>query len=97
MQEQHQIQQHMLLDLLEKQRAAHKKELAAWKQAREEVKDSSHSKAKLPKPTLQKLGERDDVEHFGDLRKNNYTTRLAKRDIGYPARIIGRESYGCLM
>ena len=62
MQEQHQTQQRMLLDMIEQQRVAHQREMKSLKESngREEMEE----KVKLPKPTLQKLTPTDNVEHF---------------------------------
>ena len=57
-----QEQQRMLMSLLEQQRdelAQHRREMSELR-ARQEEKAT----ARLPKPTLQKLGPDDDVEHF---------------------------------
>ena len=62
-QEQHMAQQKMLLDLIEQQRVAHEQEMRTLKESKGiEVEESL--KTKLPKSTLQKLMQTDNVEHF---------------------------------
>ena len=60
-----QEQQKMLMTLLEQQRdelAQHRLEMAELR-ARRETPDGG-GEVRLPKPTLQKLGPEDDIEHF---------------------------------
>ena len=64
MQEQHQSQQKMLLDMMEQQRLAHEREMKALKDTQPKEEMGDPAKAKLPKPTLQKLTATDNVEHF---------------------------------
>ena len=63
MQEQHKAQQKMLLDMMEQQRLAHEQEMRTLKESRG-VETGDPLKTKLPKPTLQKLTQTDNVEHF---------------------------------
>ena len=66
--EQQREQQRMLLSLIEQQKeelAQHRKEMAELR-AHREIQETERDKAavRLPKPTLQKLGPDDDIEHF---------------------------------
>lgn len=63
MQEQHQTQQKMLLDMIEQQRVAHEQEMRTLKE-RGGAETGDSLKTKIPKPTLQKLTPTDNVEHF---------------------------------
>ena len=63
MQEQHKAQQKMLLDMMEQQRLAHEQEMRTLKEGRG-IDTGESLKTKLPKPTLQKLTQTDNVEHF---------------------------------
>ena len=63
MQEQHKAQQKMLLDLIEQQREAHEQERKTLKESKG-IETEESPKTKLPKPTLQKLTQTDNVEHF---------------------------------
>ena len=63
MQEQHKAQQKMLLDLIEQQREAHEQEMKTLKESKG-IETEESPKTKLPKPTLQKLTQTDNVEHF---------------------------------
>ena len=63
MQEQHQTQQKMLLDMIEQQRVAHEQEMRTLKE-RGGAETGGSLKTKIPKPTLQKLTPTDNVEHF---------------------------------
>ena len=68
-QEQQMEQQRMLLALIEQQKeelAQHRREMAELKAQRAAPTEEGDKKAtvRLPKPTLQKLGPEDDIEHF---------------------------------
>ena len=63
MQEQHKAQQKMLLDLIEQQRVAHEQEMRTLKESKG-IETEESPKTKLPKPTLQKLTQTDNVGHF---------------------------------
>ena len=63
MQEQHKAQQKMLLDMMEQQRLTHEQEMRTLKESRG-IETGESLKTKLPKPTLQKLTQTDNVEHF---------------------------------
>ena len=60
MQEQHNTQQKMLVDMIEQQRVAHEEEMKALKEERKEGMEDS-SKVKLPKLTFQKLTPTDKL------------------------------------
>ena len=61
-QEQQAAQQALLLRVVEQQ----KEEMARYREEMSHLlrKEESPAKSKLPKPTLQKLGPNDDIEHF---------------------------------
>ena len=63
MQEQYKAQRQMLLDMIERQQAAHEREMKALKESKRDGPEDSATK-KIPKPTLQKLTTSDNVEHF---------------------------------
>lgn len=68
-QEQQLEQQRMLLALIEQQKeelAQHRREMAELKAQRAAPVEEGEKKSniRLPKPTLQKLGSDDDIEHF---------------------------------
>ena len=53
----------MLLDLIEQRREAHEQEMKTLKESKG-IETEKFPKTKLPKPTLQKLTQTDNVEHF---------------------------------
>ena len=65
-QEQQREQQKILLTLVEQQKeelAQHRREMAELR-AQHEAHEERRTAVRLPKPTLQKLGPDDDIEHF---------------------------------
>ena len=63
MREQHKSKQKMLLDLIEQQREAHEQEMRTLKESKG-IETEKSPKTKFSKPTLQKLTQTDNVEHF---------------------------------
>ena len=91
-QEQQREQQKILLALVEQQKeelAQHRKEMAELR-AQSEAHEERRTAVRLPKPTLQKLGPDDDIEHFLATFE-----RIAKQQ-GWPEEVWATQLAGLL-